>query len=325
MTTPACGKNELCVCGRHLPLVRQHEPAGRPFARATTNGAYWMPKGKYQGYMGCTGQLRKRCDNSKGRFGEQRPKPSCPQVPQGHVLLFPQCPQILRSFSRAARARLAAEKPVASAGTRGTISQDRRASRPRALRNILELTDSSPAHILVRLCAGEGARRRNSEAYVPAQRQEAREGARFPCSYVVARRARDSCRSQAQGEKDPKRLAVFFVSEASSVDTIKSSREIDAVFRGSLRAGSSLMSVFAVQARAPHESAGRVAFIAGKKLGSAVLRNRCRRVLRESVRRCGGPWAGWDVVVVSRTGIATARPEAVDRALSGALRKVGVS
>ena len=45
---------------------------------------------------------------------------------------------------------------------------------------------------------------------------------------------------------------------------------------------------------------GRVAFLAGTKLGSAVIRNRTKRLLREAVRAAGGPWPEWDVVVLAR-------------------------
>ena len=50
------------------------------------------------------------------------------------------------------------------------------------------------------------------------------------------------------------------------------------------------------QAVAAARLGSRVAFIAGKKLGGAVVRNRCRRVLREAVRHENGAWPGWDVV-----------------------------
>jgi ribonuclease P protein component len=69
---------------------------------------------------------------------------------------------------------------------------------------------------------------------------------------------------------------------------------------------------------------GRVVFVAGKKLGGAVMRNRCKRVMREAVRRSGGPWSGFDVAIVARKDTATAAPERIDTALEAALRKCGV-
>src|SRR5664279_2349186 len=106
--------------------------------------------------------------------------------------------------------------------------------------------------------------------------------------------------------------------------TIKSSREIDRIFRGAKRAAHPLLIVLAAQTPEGRGHSGRVAFIAGKKLGGAVLRNRCRRVLREAVRRSHGPWSGWDVVLIAREGTPTATPTALDDALNGVLKRAGV-
>ena len=62
------------------------------------------------------------------------------------------------------------------------------------------------------------------------------------------------------------------------------------------------------------DQTGRVAFVAGKKLGNAVHRNRCKRVLRASLRRAGGPWPGSDVAIIARPGLGDAAPQEVDRA-----------
>ena len=85
------------------------------------------------------------------------------------------------------------------------------------------------------------------------------------------------------------------------MSTIKSSREIDAVFRGALRSAHPLMIVMASPTPEGRGPEGRVAFVAGKRTGNAVVRNRAKRVLRAAARRAGGPWhpagvrrvAGW--------------------------------
>jgi ribonuclease P protein component len=66
-------------------------------------------------------------------------------------------------------------------------------------------------------------------------------------------------------------------------------------------------------------------FVAGKKLGGAVMRNRCKRVLREAVRRAGGPWDGHDIALVARAKAATAMPADLDTSLREGLRKAGVA
>jgi ribonuclease P protein component len=61
---------------------------------------------------------------------------------------------------------------------------------------------------------------------------------------------------------------------------------------------------------------GRVVFVAGKRIGNAVFRNRAKRVLRAAIARRGGLWAGLDVALIAKRGAATARPEHLDAALA---------
>ena len=53
---------------------------------------------------------------------------------------------------------------------------------------------------------------------------------------------------------------------------------------------------------------GLVAFVAGRRVGGAVSRNRARRILRAAWREFA-PWVvdGYDVVLVARASIAGAR------------------
>jgi ribonuclease P protein component len=108
------------------------------------------------------------------------------------------------------------------------------------------------------------------------------------------------------------------------VSTIRSSHEIDSMFRGAAKAANPVVMVLAARTPPQRGQAGRVAFVAGRRIGNAVFRNRCRRVLRESVRRCGGPWPLWDVIVVARPKTAVALPDELDRAVRAALERTGV-
>jgi ribonuclease P protein component len=101
--------------------------------------------------------------------------------------------------------------------------------------------------------------------------------------------------------------------------TLKSSNEIDTLFRSGRRGSTDLVLVLSMRTPERRGPEGRVIFVAGKKLGGAVVRNRCKRVLRDAVRRCDGPWDGFDVAIVARSATAAASPADLDAALLSAL------
>ena len=89
--------------------------------------------------------------------------------------------------------------------------------------------------------------------------------------------------------------------------TIKSSQDIERLFRQGRYYKTKYFSARILDTPQERDRSGRVAFLAGKRLGNAVYRNRCKRVLREMCRRAQGPWPGYDVafIAVQRTPIAT--------------------
>lgn len=52
-----------------------------------------------------------------------------------------------------------------------------------------------------------------------------------------------------------------------------------------------------------HGQPGRVAFIAGKKLGNAVWRNKAKRRMRALCKECKGPWDKYDVIFLAKSQI----------------------
>lgn len=68
--------------------------------------------------------------------------------------------------------------------------------------------------------------------------------------------------------------------------------------------------------------ANRFGFVAGKKVGGAVERNRARRLIREAVRlRLPSIEMGWDLVWIARAGIADKKLEAVAMSIDDLLRR----
>ncbi|MCL2508774.1 MAG: ribonuclease P protein component [Oscillospiraceae bacterium] len=73
------------------------------------------------------------------------------------------------------------------------------------------------------------------------------------------------------------------------------------------------------------EGVCRFGITTSKKLGGAVQRNRCRRVIKEAAYHiaplCAG---GWDVVFVARVKTLHVKSTAVEREMKGQLKRLGV-
>ena len=98
------------------------------------------------------------------------------------------------------------------------------------------------------------------------------------------------------------------------MDTIKSSTEISQLFSTGRRLKTPYLTLIvgehpSVSSRVEdvqHDRPGRVAFIAGKKLGNAVWRNQAKRRLRALCRDLGWPWPDKDVVFLARASLCRA-------------------
>ena len=108
-----------------------------------------------------------------------------------------------------------------------------------------------------------------------------------------------------------------------ALTTVRSTREIDEIFRRGDRSVDELLTVFSAETPARYGASGRLVFIAGRKVGNAVTRNRCKRMLREAVRRAAGPWARMDVAIIARPALLQADASQIDRSLGRHLRRLG--
>ena len=101
--------------------------------------------------------------------------------------------------------------------------------------------------------------------------------------------------------------------------TIKSKRDFERVFSRGRRFNDQLLRI---RVAASDEGApSGVAFVAAKRLGNAVFRNRCKRVLREAARLCGLPGDGYDVLLFATSRTHDSSPEQVASSLRRLLKR----
>jgi len=67
----------------------------------------------------------------------------------------------------------------------------------------------------------------------------------------------------------------------------------------------------------------RYGFVAGKRLGKAVVRNRVKRLLRE-VAKATPTKSGWDLVFIARSQAATANYHELEASVAGLLRRARI-
>ncbi len=68
----------------------------------------------------------------------------------------------------------------------------------------------------------------------------------------------------------------------------------------------------------------RVGITTGKKLGKAVARTRCRRVIRAAFYPLSTKIGGWDIVFVARARVLTMKSTQLQPIMEGQLRRLGV-
>lgn len=104
------------------------------------------------------------------------------------------------------------------------------------------------------------------------------------------------------------------------MEIIKSHEDISNLFSCGERRHTPYLTLISLPCE-EHDHPGRVAFVAGKKLGGAVWRNGAKRRMREICRLAGGPRQGYDTVFVAKRRILDVPYRDVERAYAELVRR----
>lgn len=107
---------------------------------------------------------------------------------------------------------------------------------------------------------------------------------------------------------------------------LRRSADVTLVNQRGRRLAHPLVVVLAMKRSAADGLPSRFAFVAGRRVGGAVIRNRAKRRLRETVRRhLRQLKPGMDIVLFARAHTADAEFDELDQAVMTLLSRAGVS
>jgi ribonuclease P protein component len=105
-------------------------------------------------------------------------------------------------------------------------------------------------------------------------------------------------------------------------DILRYKRDFDRLYKKGRSCGDKFVVVFHISNGLPYM---RRAFLASKKVGGAVARNRARRLMKESFRKIEQDVKpGRDILFIARNTIAGVKCEDVERSMRRALSRVGL-
>lgn len=104
---------------------------------------------------------------------------------------------------------------------------------------------------------------------------------------------------------------------------LRKKEDFDAIYKKGRSSGSKYVVVLY---RPNGSDSTRMAFIASKKVGNSVMRNRARRLMKEAVRLLGFVLPeGYDYLFIARNGITDSKCADVKRSIEAALKRTGLT
>lgn len=106
-------------------------------------------------------------------------------------------------------------------------------------------------------------------------------------------------------------------------DVLRNKKDFDRLYRRGKSLGSKYVVLFYIKNDLTYN---RKAFLASKKVGNSVARNRARRLMKESFRNKGyNIKEGYDILFIARNTINNSKCQDVAKSINQVLKKSGLS
>lgn len=105
-------------------------------------------------------------------------------------------------------------------------------------------------------------------------------------------------------------------------EILRRNSDFSSIYKKGKSVGDRFVVVFYRKNRLPYN---RIAFLASKKVGNSVTRNRARRLMKESYRQMGQRLAlGYDIIFIARKTIVDLKCADVKKSIEAATRRAGL-
>lgn len=105
-------------------------------------------------------------------------------------------------------------------------------------------------------------------------------------------------------------------------EILRRSSDFSSIYKKGKSVGDRFVVVFCRKNELPYN---RIAFLASKKVGNSVTRNRARRLMKESYRQISEKLAvGYDIIFIARKTIINTKCADVKKSIEAAARRAGI-
>lgn len=105
-------------------------------------------------------------------------------------------------------------------------------------------------------------------------------------------------------------------------EVLRKKSDFSSIYKKGKSVGGRFVVIFCRKNNLPYN---RIAFLASKKVGNSVVRNRARRLMKESYRQIGDRFAiGYDIIFIARKTIVNLKCADVKKSIEAAARRAGI-